>query len=333
MDLRKITPSQKSQYNKSVTHVVQSWEWGEFREKLGLKVLRYGLFENNSLKEAFQLTLHPIPFTKFYFGYLPKGPFPNKDFTDALLQIAKEQNCVAIKIEPNVLKTSKKIDSRLKKSPHPLFTKHNLLLDLQKSEEDILKNMHPKTRYNIKVAQKHKVEIKQLNNDEGFIIYKDLYFETTKRQNYHGHSPHYHKLVWQTLKDSGIAKIIIAFYEKEPLTAWMLFTFKDTLYYPYGGSSDKHRNVMATYLLAWEAIKLGKKLGYKYFDLWGALSPDEPQDHPFRGFTRFKEGLGSELVEYIGSYDLIINPLIYYPFSLIDKLTPVKVFLLKLLRR
>ncbi len=334
MDLRKINEAQKTQYNKLVTHVVQSWEWGEFREKLGLRVLRYGIYDGNKLKTVFQLTLHPIPFLNKYFGYLPKGPFPDKDLAMALLKIAKDNNCVAIKIEPDILKpTNQKVDNRFKKSPKPLFTKHNFILGLEKSEEDLLKNMHQKTRYNIKVALKHGVIIKEHTDKEGYEIYKNLYFQTTKRQNYHGHSAHYHKLAWETLSEAGMARILIAYYQDEPLTSWMLFNFKDTLYYPYGGSSDKHRNVMGTYLLAWEAIKLGKKLKLKKFDLWGALSPDEKENHPWRGFTRFKEGLGPELVEYIGSFDLIINPLIYYPFTLIDKLTPLKVFLLKILRR
>lgn len=334
MDLKTISDPQKTQYNKFITHIVQSWQWGQFREKLGLKVFRYGLFRDGALKATFQLTLHPIPFTKKYYGYLPKGPFPDKNLADALVEIAKDNNCVAIKIEPNILSpTTEKIDSRFKKSPKTLFTKDNFILDLTQSEQQLLKNMHPKTRYNIKVAQKHGVIIKQHQDDEGFQIYQKLYFETTQRQNYHGHSQRYHKLVWETLKDTGTATILIAYYQGEPLAAWMLFKFHDTLYYPYGGSSDKHRNVMATYLLAWEAIKLGKKEKLRSFDLWGALPEDTSPNHPFRGFTKFKEGFGPKRVQYLGTYDLVSNSLIYYPFTLIDKLTPLKVFLLKLLRQ
>lgn len=103
MDLRQITDKQKSEYNKLVTHVIQSFEWGEFRKSLGIPVLRYGIYRGNKLSKAFQLTLHKIPFTNQYVGYLPKGPGPDKELADALKKIGKENNCAFIKIEPDVI--------------------------------------------------------------------------------------------------------------------------------------------------------------------------------------------------------------------------------------
>src|SRR3989344_239745 len=340
MDLRPIT--QKTSYNNSVSHVIQSWEWGEFRKSLGIPVRRYGLYQNNKLSKAFQLTLHKIPFTNKYVGYLPKGPFPNQELTDALKKIGQEETCAFIKVEPNVTLSSpvipseqsergnlystkiatspstnaqgprndESIDKSFIKSPKPLFTKYNFIVDLTKSEEQLLKNMHPKTRYNIKVAQKHGVKIEERTDDEAFKIYLKLYFETTKRQGYHGHNENYHRKVWDTLRDTNMARILIATYSEPithnslPLTAWMLFNFQDTLYYPYGGSSIEHKEVMANNLVAWEAIKLGKKMGLKLFDMWGALGPDADPKDSWIGFHNFKKGYGGELVEYIGTYDL-----------------------------
>lgn len=355
MDLRKISDNQKTQYNKLVTHVIQSWEWGEFRESMGLRVLRYGLYSDGKLKIAFQITLHAIPFTNKYVGYLPKGPFPDKELTEALKKIAKEQNCAFIKVEPNIPasvipsaseesvskprdfsalpRNDKLIAQNFHPSPKPLFTKYNFIIDLTKSEEELLKNMHHKTRYNIRVAQKHGVIVEERTDDEAFEIYLKLYFETTRRQDYHGHNEEYHKKVWQTLKDSGMAKILVAFYKKEPLTAWMLLNFKDNLYYPYGGSSKSHSEVMANNIICWEAIKLGKKLGLKTFDMWGALGPNANSNDPWYGFHRFKQGYDGKLVEYIGTYDLVLNWPIYLAFTAIDKLMPLKVFLLKLLKK
>ncbi|MDO8599865.1 MAG: peptidoglycan bridge formation glycyltransferase FemA/FemB family protein, partial [bacterium] len=239
MDLRRINDKQKTSYNKLVTHVIQSWEWGEFRKSLGIPVLRYGLYSNGKLKTAFQLTLHHIPYTNQCVGYLPKGPEPDKQLAEALKKIGKEHNCAFIKIEPNIEESRvKSQESRnLKKSSKPLFTKYNFVLDLTKSEEELLKNMHPKTRYNIRVAEKHGVKVEDRVDDQAFEIYQKLYFETTLRQGYHGHNKNYHKKVWETLRDAGMARILIASFEGQPLTAWMLLNFKDTLYYPYGGSS------------------------------------------------------------------------------------------------
>ena len=333
MYLRVITDKQKAQYNKLVDHVMQSWEWGEFRKAMGLKVLRYGLYENDKLKIAFQITFHKIPFLNQSVGYFPKGPFPDKELNLALTKIAKDQNCAFIKIEPNIESSDQRTtDPIFKKSPKPMFSKHNFLLDLTQSEDEILKKMHPKTRYNIRIAKKHSVKIEERTDDKALDIYLDLFFKTTKRQGFTGHNKHYHQTVWKILKTAGIAKLIIATYQKEPLTAWMLFIFKDTIYYTYGGSSVEHKEVMSNNLICWETIKLGKKLKLKTFDMWGALGSSPNASDPWVGFHNFKKGYGGRLVEYIGTFDLITNWPIYLIFTFIDKLMPLKVFLLKLLR-
>ncbi len=331
MDLRKITDTpangQKSQYNKLITHVIQSWEWGEFRKSLGIPLLRYGIYHGGKLTKTFQLTLHKIPFTNKYAGYLPKGPAPNKELAEALKKIGEDNNCAFIKIEPNT--ENSELSKNFIKSPKPLFTKYNFVVNLTKSEEELLKNMYPKTRYNIRVAQKHGVKVEERTDTQAFEIYLKLYFETTARQGYHGHNQKYHRQVWEILKKADMARLLIASYKNQPLTAWMLLNFKDTLYYPYGGSSKIHPEVMANNLVAWEAIKLGKKLGLKKFDMWGALGPDASNDDPWFGFHKFKQGYGGKLIEYIGSYDLVFNWPLYLLFTFIDKMAPLKFFLLK----
>lgn len=300
------------------THPLQSWEWGTFREKTGVKVIR---------KNNWQITIHRVPGTHWSIGYFPKGPLPTKEMIEGLLEIGKENNCIFIQLEPNV-ERFKNYDLRfknlgLKSSIKPLFTKYNLVIDLTKSEEELLAVMHPKTRYNIRVAQKHGVKVEERTDDAAFEIYLKLYFETTRRQKYFGHTQKYHRLLWKTLKPTNhklTVHILIAHYKATPLAAWFLLQNKDTLYYPYGGSSEIYKNVMASNLVMWEAIKLGKKLGCKRFDLWGALGPDADPKDPWYGFHKFKQGYGGKLVEYVGSYDLVLNPFFYWTFHLIDKL-------------
>lgn len=336
MDLRPITPHQKNQYNKLATHIIQSWEWGEARISLGLPLFRYGLFKNNRLSKAFQLTLHKIPFFNQYVGYLPKGPLPDNELFEVLKEIGKAHHCAFIKLEPDVLASTPlfSVSPHFQPSPKPLFTKYNFILDLTASEEQLLQKMHPKTRYNIRLAQKKGVWVEERVDDQAFQIYLKLYFETTQRQGYHGHNQEYHQKVWETLKEAGMARLLIAFYQGKPLSVWMLLNFKDTLYYPYGGSSTLHKEVMANNLVAWEAIKLGKKMGLKKFDLWGAANnPNPDQNDPYFGFYRFKAGFGGKLAEYLGTYDLIFNDPLYWAFTLIDKLTNLKIILLKLFDR
>ena len=116
--------------------------------------------------------------------------------------------------------------------------------------------------------------------------------------------------------DAGIAHLLIARYQNMPLAAWTLFSFHNVLYYPYGTSSRQFREVMAPNLLMWEAIKLGKKLGCLSFDMWGALGPNPNPNDPFYGFNKFKEGYGAQLVEYVGTYDLVLKPKLYLLYTL-----------------
>jgi len=314
----------KEEYNQTVNHVVQSWEWGEFRRKTGVKVIRLGKYERGKLVQGIQLTIHPLPFSKYTIGYLPKCPFPDEEMLQALEKIGKKENCIFIKLEPNVQKSTihhpPSTIHQLTPSSYPLFTKYNFLIDLTQSEEELLKNMKQKTRYNIRLAQRKGVKVEEKEDKKSFETYLRLYFETCKRQKYFGHNERYHRLMWETLKPAGIAHLLIAYFRGEPLAAWMLFKFKDTLYYPYGGSSTKFRNVMASNLICWEAIRLGKKLGCKTFDLWGALGPNPEKSHPWYGWHRFKAGYGGKLVEYIGSYDLVLKPFLTKVFFLTNKI-------------
>jgi len=295
-------------------HPLQSLEWEEFRKKTGIETLR--------VNEQF-LTVHKIPHTKFNIGYIPKGELPDKKMVDELLEIGKKENCIFIQLEPNAVKNSPLIINHsslgLVPSAHPLFTKYTFVLDLTKSEEELLKNMHPKTRYNIKVALKHEVKITEDNSDIAFEEYLKLTKETTKRQGFYAHSENYHRIMWETLKNK-IAHLFLAKYKDRVLAAWIVFVYNDTLYYPYGASSSENRETMASNLMMWKVIKWGKKMGLQKFDMWGALGPNPDQKDPWYGFHRFKEGYGPKHVEFIGSYDLVINPVLYELYKIADKI-------------
>lgn len=335
MDIRAITPEQREAYNAVVHHPLQSYEWGEFREKTGVKVIRRGIFEKNKLVAGFQLTIHQIPKTPFTIGYLPKSELPTKDIIAALQEIGKDENCIFIQLEPNAIKAINGEDTTestwkyrklgLQIAAHPLFTKFTFILDLSKSEEELLKDMHQKARYNIKVAKKHNVEVQEDNSQKAFAAYWNLTEETTTRQKFYTHTKKYHELQWETFphitgKNALSSHLFTAKYDGKILTTLLFFIFRDTLYYPYGASSNEHRNVMHSNLAMWEGIRMGQKLGLKKFDMWGALGPNPDPKDSWSGFHNFKEKFGPDHIEFLGSYDLIINPLLYQSYKVADKL-------------
>ncbi|PIS21821.1 hypothetical protein COT51_00690 [candidate division WWE3 bacterium CG08_land_8_20_14_0_20_41_15] len=302
-------------------HIVQSRPWGEFKEKMGNFLVSAG---------EVQFTLHKIPLLPFFVGYAPKvNNVKNIDF-EKLKEAGKKNRCVVIRFDcPNFIKGTKTADEAAGvfekygiKFEKNTFAKNTALLDISKSEEELLAGMHQKTRYNIKIAVKRGVFIvvgKEETDLEDFIR---LQQDTAKRQGFYVHPSNYYRVLWETLAPKGLAYILLAKIKDSetnqeiPIAGWMLFSYQKVLYYPYGGSDYRYRDLMASGLLMWEAIRLGKKLGCDLFDMWGvADNPDDPKD-PWYGFTRFKTGFGGEIVRFIDSYDFVINRPVYHLFTI-----------------
>jgi len=311
MIVRPVYPEEKNQFNNLASHPLQSWAWGKFREKTGLKVIRIGQFDKKNLKKGLQLTIHPLPKTNYQVGYLPKCSPLNQQLIEALVKVGQENNCLFIKTEPNQTSDQQFYLENGCLAGRPLFTKYTFQIDLTKDKKTLLANMKQKTRYNVRLAEKRGVRVSEDNSRQAFEEYLKLMFKTTRRQNFYAHDEKYHRLMWQTLYPAGIARLLKATYQGKTLASWILFVFNNVLYYPYGASSREHKKVMASNKIMWEAMLFGKKLGCQTFDLWGCLGPDpDPQD-PWYGFHRFKEGYGAKLVEFIGTFDLVLNHPLY----------------------
>src|SRR5258706_3699195 len=300
--------------DKIATHPLQTSAWAVFRKEWGNEILetKWGLF-----------TIHKLPFTANKIAIFEKGPMPTEEMIKDLVKIGKENNLVFIKLEPNypVKKDNmacadkdKAIKLLTKYSAVPgetAFTPTQLWIDLKPSEEDLMKSFSSKTRYNIRLAIKSGVTVKEDNSDKAFDKYLELTRETVNRQGFYAHTEKYHKLMFAILKNTEIAHLMTATYKKEIITTWILFTWRDFLYYPYGASTEQHKNVMANNLMMWEAIKFGKKLGLKTFDLWGREEG--------KGFTKFKEGYSPKVIEFLGTWDLVINKPLYKVYKLAEK--------------
>lgn len=305
-------------FNLKVNHPLQSWEWGEFRKEWGNLVIR---------NKNYQIIFSKIPKTKLTIATLIRSDALSFKDLKEIKKIAKENKAIFVKLEPNITyqekEKAKRVETLLKKAGcvkgKHLFTPESFWIDLTKNEEELLASFHPKTRYNIRYAQRKGVEIIEDNSEEAFKKYLKLTFETAKRQNFYAHSPKYHQLMWKhlhilPLKENRkpIAHLLVAKYKNKIIASWIVFVFKDFLYYPYGASDYKYHKLMASNLMMWEAIKFGKKLGLKTFDLWGKEEG--------KGFTRFKEGYSPKVVKFIGSWDLVINKPLYYVYRFIDKI-------------
>lgn len=286
--------------NKIAAHPLQSSYWADFRKAWGNEIVitKYGL-----------ITLSKIPLINLKIGIFEKGPKPDARMVADLTEIAKKNNCIFIKLEPNIQKTEQTKLPNVLVPGRRLFTPTTFWIDLTKSEEELLKSFSSKTRYNIRLAQRNGVTVTEDNSDKAFERYLELTKETSQRQGFYAHSEKYHRLMWKYLKPAGITHLLTATYKEEIITAWILFEWKDFLYYPYGASTEKYKNVMANNLMMWEAIRLGKKLGLRSFDLWGREEG--------KGFTKFKEGYNPKVIEFLGTWDLPTS-IFYWPYRVAE---------------
>src|SRR3989338_2464906 len=298
--IKEVRFRERRSFDKLAAHPLQSWAWGEFREKTGVAVIRLGRYQKSRLVETAQVTIHPIPHLPFSIGYWPKGGVPSKVMVEAVKKELQKRRAIMVK------------------------------LDLTKSEAELLSGMKQKTRYNTRLAEKKKVVITEDNSPEAFEEYWKLTEETTKRQGFYAHTKKYHQLMFNTLQPMGIAHLFVAKHDERTLATWIIFVLNGIMYYPYGASTRDDRNVFGSNLLMWEVIKFGKRNGCGLFDMWGSPGPSPRPSAPWAGFHRFKEGYGAKLVEFVGTYDLVINPLLYWPYRAGEE---VRWVLLRLLRK
>jgi len=315
MEIRFI--EKKEDWNKLVVEArpnqfLQSWEWGEFQRSLGRRVWCLVIERDGETAALGQAIEHALPFGLTYI-YLPRGPLVTalgqnhgeelaKIFSSEIKKLAKKS--IFARVESVNLDFGK-FGWRRAREVQP---NHTLILSLDKSEEDLLADMHQKTRYNIRLGEKHGVTVRPMKEDE-FDIFWQLVRETTERDQFRAHPRDYYKKMVAALGDK-MCQVWFAEFEGRVIAANLMIFWGDAAVYLHGASSRENKNVMAPYLLHWEMIKKAKAEGFEYYDFWGIAPPESPH-HPWAGITRFKKGFGGTEVAYPGGYDLPFNKFWY----------------------
>ena len=296
----------------SATHheFLQSWEWGEFQKSAGKEVLRLQVWDGSDVVGQMQGFVHNLGLRMRYL-YVPRINDQRSTISDQVLNYIRDKFIFA-RIEPaGEFEVSGEFNFEKIKCRQPQNT---LILDITKSAEELLADMHSKTRYNIRLAEKKGVEIR---NEKNIDVFWKLNQETTDRNKFKSHDKKY----YAKMLEMDIAYQLTAYYEDTAIASYILIKHGDTLIYLHGTSSSQHRNVMAPYLLQWEAIKFGQEQKCKYYDFWGiAKTVSEygegvkcfnnfcwQEDHRLAGVTRFKVGFGGKVKSYPDAVDVIFG--------------------------
>ena len=299
---------------------LQSWEWGEAISAEGYKIWRI-LAKNDQVSGICLLIKYPLPFGFSYF-YSPRGPIienskikdQNEKLWSLLLEevkkLARTEKAILWRLEPpHPLSNFKKLHGAKAVSP-----KETLILDLQKNEGALLSEMHQKTRYNINLAAKKNVIVKEGSVNNLDVFYR-LLEETARRDKIKIFPKSHYENIYKILAPQEMIKLFIAEYENNPIAAIMVGYFGNFAVYLHGASSNENRNLMAPYLLQWKAIIDAKANGYESYDFYG-VSSGNPK---WRGITRFKSGFSpqTKFTIFPGTFELTFSRSLYFLFNLL----------------
>jgi lipid II:glycine glycyltransferase (peptidoglycan interpeptide bridge formation enzyme) len=322
MPLAPASPDQVEQWdallqNRPNAHFLQSSFWSAFKSRHGWQSHPL-FFRTDDIGLPVLALTRTISRLSLDVAYIPKGPAIPEDqpetwrqfLTDVTGYFGRSRRLAILKIEPEVLAANKSVETifhqaRFSQSAlHPQF-KRTSWVDLKPSETDILNSFHTKTRYNIRLAERKEVIIREVVDAASLEVFYQLYRETSLRQNFPARDAGYYKALWADLAERDMGTLLLATHKDIPVAGVYIIRFGNRAYYQFGASSEQHRTLMAPHLLQWRAIQWARSLGCEVYDMVGLPETEDPAD-PFYGVWRFKQGFRGEDRTFLGAMD-------YYP--------------------
>jgi lipid II:glycine glycyltransferase (peptidoglycan interpeptide bridge formation enzyme) len=299
-------------------HFQQSWEWGELAPLLGGRVVRLVACRDGEMVGGMQLAINPIRGGARTMLYVPRGPAAARPcldvfgpFLDAARQVGLEEKATGIRLEPNAPEGDTEWTECLGSlGMHPTWPpsqpRSSWVLEIDADEDTLLAGMKQKTRYNIRLAGRKGVMVSE-GTEADLDAFYALYGETSVRDDFFIQPKEYYRRMFQVFRCAGNFCMLLARQGEQPIAAVTLIRFGSTCWYVHGASSNEHRNLMATYLLQWEAIRQAKRWGCCLYD-FRAIPDLLREDQDMYGVYRFKEGFGGRKVTTLHTYTAAYSP-------------------------
>jgi peptidoglycan pentaglycine glycine transferase (the first glycine) len=314
---------------------LQSWQWGEFQRQLPSRVVRLGAWDGDQLVGSVQMIERALPLGQRYW-YIPRGPVINGQlsvtdfqllYTKLIAEImarAEKSGVMFVRCEPPLERASQFIFETLTKGYRRQPTafvqpQDSWYLEIASPADKLLSAMHPKTRYNIKLAERKGVTVRTAGAIDDFEAFWKVMEATAKRDHIKPHSRSYYREMYRILGHTGFMKMYLAEYQGNVIAANLVVFFGDTATYLHGASGDASREVMAPYLLQWRQIQDAVSAGMKWYDFGGIAPVTADANHRWAGITRFKRGFGGTEINYVGAHDLILDMFWYRMYRTVQK--------------
>lgn len=299
---------------------LQSPEWGKVNELMGYKVL------TEDFDGAGWCLMIVKSAKRGRYLEIAGGPLINWDnvtevraIFDRIKKIARAEKCAFIRMRPQLKAVRKNIDLMqdfgFKKAPMHLHAEHTVMIDLEKSEEDLLKNMRRQTRYEVRRADKLGIKVESGSSEALFQEFHQVQAETAARQDFV--PPNLKMLLAEREAFGNNAKIYWAYLEvedefdpkkrkKDPIAYGLILKTGQEAEYFEAASTSLNSKLPGAYALQWQVMRDLKKEGYKRYNLWG-IAPKGAKKHRYAGVTTFKTGFGGEVVEFVPAMDLVLK--------------------------
>jgi len=333
-----ITADRREEWNAFLAQepsfaLLQSWEWGEFKGKLGWKAFRIAVEEQGQIVAGAQMLIKLVPLRLVSMAYVPRGPvgdWLDEGITSQLLselhRVARYHRAILLRVEPPLLHDPVTCQilqhHHFRASPYTNQPRATIIVDLTQDLDDILEQMPTKTRYNIRYAARKGVTVR-VGNQEDLPAFYGLMQITSRRDGFSARTRDYYEHELQAFANREQVVLLLAYYEDQLLAARMAFCLGNHAADIHAASSSEYRNLRPNHLLVWAAMKWAKAHGCHTYDLWGI--PDEVGEaahegkdlsRPDRtdglwGVYRFKRGFGKNVVFYVCAHDYVYSPLWY----------------------
>ena len=312
---------------------LQSPDYGEMCKKLGYKVITedfgdkgWALMIVRTAKRGRYLEIPCGPLIDWSDKKLAKVALKK------IKEVAKKERCVFVRMRPQLRVSEKNLgllsELGLKKAPMHLAAEHTVMIDLSKSEEELLAGMRRQTRYEVRRAVKLGIEVEKGNSEELFREFQAVQAKTAERQ--HFIPPNLKTLLAEREAFGDKIDIYVAKVEtkdetieetteettearpdipknrdKVPVAYGLIIKNGREGDYYEAASTDLNRKLPGAYALLWQVMRDLKTEGYERFNLWGIAPAGQP-NHRYAGVTTFKTGFGGEIVEYVPAHDLVL---------------------------
>lgn len=315
-------------------HILQTSRWGQLKSQFEWSADYIAVLNGPNIVAGALVLFRNLPMKLGTLAYIPKGPVLNFDdealsaeLLHGLDRLMKRHRAILLKIEPNRL-TELRFSTRLaalgfRPSPQTVQPPRTITLDLTLDDEASLAAMHPKTRYNIRLAAKKDVVVREATLDD-LPAFNGLMEVTGERDGFSVHSAEYYEAVFKLFAGTDQARLLVATYEGQVIAGVFVFALGQRAWYFYGASGEAERQRMPNYALQWAAMQWAKSRGCTEYDLWGIPDEDEAtleaqyleRSDDLWGVYRFKRGFGGKVIRFAGAFDRVYDPVMYQAYKL-----------------